>query len=91
MKKRETPPSKVTLSDDGRVVLSDSELEMLVQDLGLAGAGDNRSSNGHCTNDGGCGGSLNTSNCTNSGTCSGTNQATCDGVNVGSCGGVQPH
>ena len=91
MKKRETAPFKVTLNEDGRVVLSDSELEMLVQDVELASAGgDELSSNGSCTNGGGCSGSLNTRNCTNSGTCTGTNQLRCDGVNVGSCGGQQP-
>lgn len=70
MKKTQVDIDAIAVDDEGRVILSDAQLEAMAFAHELATAGSN--SNRGCTNFQGCGGSSNSGGCTNvTGACGG--------------------
>ena len=62
----------VSISDTGRVTLTDDNLEALVSSSELEIAGGSGSVNESCTNSGDCSGTINTTSCTNTSVCDGS-------------------
>lgn len=64
--------SMISLSNSRRVVLDDETLTALVSTPEFVSAGGDGSVNNSCTNNGDCGGSINTAQCTNAIACDGS-------------------
>ena len=77
MKKDKDGAFPISLGEDGRVVMSDSELESVLQDVDIASAGGDVTNQTSCTNTG-CGtGYINQTSCINTSCAGSTNNYVC--------------
>ena len=76
MNKEPLSANNIALDRDGRVVLSDAELQRLCEDPSLGSAGGAGFNGLGCSNERNCGNTVNQQSCTNSaGACDGTYNA----------------
>lgn len=72
MAKKNDLSKLVSISDTGRITLTDDNLDALVSSSELDIAGGSGSVNESCTNSGDCSGTMNTASCTNTAVCDGS-------------------